>query len=1857
MARGPAPAASAARPEKGRGTGARGQPFFAGPLQRRATAEEPAQARLAVSRPGDTWEREADRMAVEVTTRPPAPGLAPPAARVTPVSAAALRRETAPLARQGGVPEDLSPTRELSRPAQTRAEEGAQAGDVEDPAQAREEHDPAQTREEENATQARGEEDPAQTQAAEDPVQTRGEEDPAQARIGEDPAQARAKDDPAQTRPEEDPAPTRPEEEAAQARALEPGGPSPADDAARLMARARGQGEALPAPVLDRMQSRFGADFEGVRIHTDSAAVQITQALRAQAVTRGPDIFFAPGRFAPDSRDGADLLAHELTHTLQQGAARPSRAEDAADPLQGKEDAQGEDSYSVRPEILTAIRLARGEAGRVNAKAHGPDGRRIGWERLKLYFTTALGGEVIHPSIIERVTPVTGKDARADALPSWCGIFTWWAMKEAGIPVPDWKLGAVPLKALKQRGPAELPRKGDIAIDVIPNNHFAMVTGLESAKDAEGKPRKLTRIATINGNTAGEDNLGGQVQEKWHDLGHWDHFLDPVGKLSLPPAPLVTVARTPDVPDAKETPQPAAAEDPAAKAAEEAQAAEKATALGALEGEVAPAPQEGALDAARLPQADLTLPPPADPGPPEAVAQVAAVALDGSSDQATAAWLGAGPSAMAAAQPALAGAVSGKLAAEAQEVKDAPPELAARTAGLDDIPMADPQPAALPEGEVDAALSPDDPGALDPATADAPPAFTAGAEGERKLDEEDSGSFWDAFTSFLRKFTDDIATTDPGTGTSAGPAPGVDLSGDADAGRMGTQKADAALAVSAARDAQVTAFADHPGQGAIQPRAVDETFAATPMAEAPAPLEDQPDPGMADYVAAPLPEDVRQAADSRIAKRLDASLAQPKADAAAAATARDTERADAERTAAEEAAKINTDADAAQRKAVIDNRAKVAALQGEGMAEAHGAVDDFNRKAATEEATARKDIAGHVRAEEGKARDRISEGETEATRLKTEAETKAAEEKRKLKEAQKDDSWWDKVKSAVKAAVKAITKAIDSIFTALRKAVAKVIEVAKNAAISLINTARTWVVDKINRFRDWAKEQVDTYLKDSFPGLAKRINGAIDTVADAAVTVVNTVADGAIAAVEFVASTLAKALDRILGAFQTALKTAVRVAGALAVGDFAEALRAAIEGACEIAGVDSKPVFDFFDRAGKAIMSILKDPVTFIGNLFGAVGAGIGGFFDRIRTHLISGVIGWLTGALAEVQLTGPFEFTLSGILKIVLQVLGLTYESIKAKVIRAYPPAATVFNLVEQGFEIVKKLVTEGPMALLDDIVAHLGDVKEMVLGAIREWLIVTAIKEGIVWLLALTNPASAIVKAIKLVFDLVMFLVERFNQIKDFVMSIYNAVAAVASGNFAAVTKFVEDALARSIPVLISLLASVLGLGSIAAKVKSVIEKVTKPINKVIDAVVKKIVAFAKKIVAKVKGAGAKAKKKAKETIEKIATWWKERRKFKSADGGDHKIFYKGTAEKADLWVASDEQLISDFLTARQKDPKSSEQEVKAAKAAAKLYKTVLGHETELEKKRKAREKVPSTDKVAYRAATSAVNAEIRAFRTALDDLSQVLKSMNFGDESDAMVQTQVSWTGKGAKNATALPLTFLSGNTKGSGPGADPPGWDHAVKLDTKPDGSSASTWVRGHLLNDNLHGPGIAQNLVPITKDMNSQMESRVEGPAKDAIRQKGKLFFYRTEVTFWSDPAPVGHFPKKIEVTWGTARRVSADKTRFEEAKARPTVTIDMKTKPEATAAGYVPSINGGSATQLELAIRRHGPVTGYFVNDVLLADFADHGAFTSKTDMRDRLYTDVRLALVKTRGASVAADRRGYVNATYDAIGAGDVKV
>src|SRR6476661_1279559 len=133
------------------------------------------------------------------------------------------------------------------------------------------------------------------------------------------------------------------------------------------LAGSKGGGSPLPKDVRSFMESRFGADFSSVRVHTDSNAVQMNKELGAQAFAHGSDIYYGAGK--SPAKD--ELTAHELTHTIQQTGGvplnksalpKPKPEQEEKQPLQAKK------LSSSTPEVIQN-KLATGIAARIQAKA------------------------------------------------------------------------------------------------------------------------------------------------------------------------------------------------------------------------------------------------------------------------------------------------------------------------------------------------------------------------------------------------------------------------------------------------------------------------------------------------------------------------------------------------------------------------------------------------------------------------------------------------------------------------------------------------------------------------------------------------------------------------------------------------------------------------------------------------------------------------------------------------------------------------------------------------------------------------------------------------------------------------------------------------------------------------------------------------------------------------------------------------------------------------------------------------------------------------------------------------------------------------------------------------------------------------------------------------------------------------------------------------------------------------------------------------------------------------------------------------------------------------------------------------
>jgi hypothetical protein len=109
-------------------------------------------------------------------------------------------------------------------------------------------------------------------------------------------------------------------------------GPAKPREGSRALGDGISAGHALPEAVRADFEGRFGHDFSHVRVHTDAAAGESAEQIHALAYTVGRHIVFAPGRYAPQTREGKGLLAHELAHVLQQQASGVPMVQGRIDP-------------------------------------------------------------------------------------------------------------------------------------------------------------------------------------------------------------------------------------------------------------------------------------------------------------------------------------------------------------------------------------------------------------------------------------------------------------------------------------------------------------------------------------------------------------------------------------------------------------------------------------------------------------------------------------------------------------------------------------------------------------------------------------------------------------------------------------------------------------------------------------------------------------------------------------------------------------------------------------------------------------------------------------------------------------------------------------------------------------------------------------------------------------------------------------------------------------------------------------------------------------------------------------------------------------------------------------------------------------------------------------------------------------------------------------------------------------------------------------------------------------------------------------------------------------------------------------
>ena len=290
------------------------------------------QTKLKIGAPGDKHEKQADAMADKVVNTPVNPKSVQTKESDSKVQRQGTEEEAqAKLQRQGE-------EEEVQTQVQKQEEEETQAKlqkQEEEEAQAKlqkqeeEEAQPKLQKQEEEEAQAK-----LQRQEEEEPAQAKlqkQEEEEAQAKLQkqeEEETQAKLQK---QEEEEAQPKLQKQEEEEAQAKLQRQEEEEPAQaklqrkeeadatpDFEMKLAGTKGGGSPMPKDVRDEMEQKFGTSFKRVKIHSDSESYMLCEEINAQAFTRGNHIYFNKGKFSPGTKEGKLLLAHELTHVVQQ---------------------------------------------------------------------------------------------------------------------------------------------------------------------------------------------------------------------------------------------------------------------------------------------------------------------------------------------------------------------------------------------------------------------------------------------------------------------------------------------------------------------------------------------------------------------------------------------------------------------------------------------------------------------------------------------------------------------------------------------------------------------------------------------------------------------------------------------------------------------------------------------------------------------------------------------------------------------------------------------------------------------------------------------------------------------------------------------------------------------------------------------------------------------------------------------------------------------------------------------------------------------------------------------------------------------------------------------------------------------------------------------------------------------------------------------------------------------------------------------------------------------------------------------------------------------------------------------------
>ncbi len=262
------------------------------------------------------------------------------------------------------------------------------------------------------------------------------------------------------------------------------------------------------------------------------------------------------------------------------------------------------------------------------------------------------------------------------------------------------------------------------------------------------------------------------------------------------------------------------------------------------------------------------------------------------------------------------------------------------------------------------------------------------------------------------------------------------------------------------------------------------------------------------------------------------------------------------------------------------------------------------------------------------------------------------------------------------------------------------------------------------------------------------------------------------------------------------------------------------------------------DRIKQVISDIADDPEGFVNNLVDAVKQGFQQFFDNFGTHVIEGFWQWLFQGLTKLGVRIPADFSLGSLVKLALEIMGISWPRIRGVLVKHIGERNVV--LIEHAWTLISTLVEKGVDGVLELLKGQLDPVKliDQVISAAIDFLIETVVKKVGLKILAMLNPATAVLQAIQLIYDVLVWIFQNAARIFKLIEAVVGGIADIIAGRIAGAAAVVEKALAMMIPSVIDFFAELLGLGDLPWKIADIVKQLQAYVLSLIDRAVKFLV-----------------------------------------------------------------------------------------------------------------------------------------------------------------------------------------------------------------------------------------------------------------------------------------------------------------------------------------------------------------------------------------------------------------------------------